>query len=145
MIQLALRSSVHADVPLALTRSSRIDGSATAVIINSRPARNTPAPKTASSTSLVPRSIVEESSRAGPLTLRSVQDAEVRQDDHDLPVAVIPDIARIRPVTETRAERNDVRVCRVVDHDARGQRIGQVLARHRGQQAIAVGRVGSLA
>src|SRR5690349_24536958 len=100
MIQLALRSPVHADVPLALARSSKIDGSATAVISNSSPARNTPAPKTASSTSRVPRSIVEESSREGRLALRRVEDAEVRQDDDDLPVAVISDIARIRPVTE---------------------------------------------
>ena len=38
-------------------RSTMIDGSATAVIISSRPARNTPVPKTASSTSAARRSI----------------------------------------------------------------------------------------
>ena len=48
MIQLALRSSIQAEVPFASTRSARIDGSATAVIISSRPARKTPAPNTAS-------------------------------------------------------------------------------------------------
>ena len=52
MIQLALRSSTHADVPLAVTRSARIEGRATAVIISSRPARNTPVPNTARSTGL---------------------------------------------------------------------------------------------
>ena len=52
MIQLALRSSIQADVPFGATRSARIDGSATAVIISSRPARNTPVPNTASSTTL---------------------------------------------------------------------------------------------
>src|SRR6478736_3642953 len=57
MIQLALRSSAHADEPLAATRSARIEGSATAVIINSRPARKTPVPNTASRTSAERRSI----------------------------------------------------------------------------------------
>ena len=42
MIQLALRSSIQAEPPVASARSSRIEGSATAVIISSRPARNTP-------------------------------------------------------------------------------------------------------
>ena len=50
MIQLALRSSIQADVPFAATRSARIDGRATAVIMSSSPARNTPVPNTTSST-----------------------------------------------------------------------------------------------
>ena len=50
MIQTALRSSTQAEPELGSARSARIDGSATAVTMSSRPARNTPAPTTASST-----------------------------------------------------------------------------------------------
>ena len=50
MIQLALRSSIHAEPPVGSARSARIDGSATAVTMSSSPARNTPIPTTASST-----------------------------------------------------------------------------------------------
>ena len=57
MIQLALRSSTQAEVPAASTRSARIDGSATAVIISSSPARNTPTPNTTSSASADRRSM----------------------------------------------------------------------------------------
>ena len=45
MIQLALRSSIQAEVPSASTRSARIDGSATAVIISSRPGEEDPGPE----------------------------------------------------------------------------------------------------
>src|SRR5689334_7615088 len=102
MIQLALRSSVHADVPFAWTRSARIDGSATAVIISSSPARNTPAPKTASSTRRVPRSMVDESSRTGRLVLRRGEDAELSDDD--LPSGVEPGVARVRPIAKPEAK-----------------------------------------
>ena len=57
MIQLALRSSTQADPSVGSARSARIDGSATAVTMSSRPARNTPAPTTASSTYAERRSI----------------------------------------------------------------------------------------
>ena len=57
MIQLALRSSIHADPPVGSTRSTRIDGSATAVIISSSPARKTPIPKTTRRVSAERRSI----------------------------------------------------------------------------------------
>ncbi len=50
MIQLALRSSIHADPLFGSARSARIDGSATAVTMSSRPARKTPTPMTARST-----------------------------------------------------------------------------------------------
>ena len=57
MIQLALRSSIQAELPFTSTRLARMDGRATAVIMSSRPARNTPVPNTASSTTAVRRSI----------------------------------------------------------------------------------------
>ncbi len=50
MIQLALRSSIQAEPLFGSARSVRIDGSATAVTMSSRPARKTPAPMTASRT-----------------------------------------------------------------------------------------------
>src|SRR3954447_1230235 len=55
MIQEALRSSTHAEPSVGSARSARIEGSATAVTISSRPARNTPTPTTASRTYADPR------------------------------------------------------------------------------------------
>jgi hypothetical protein len=57
MIQLALRSSIQAEAPIGSARSARIDGSATAVIISSSPARKTPVPNTIRSTIAERRSI----------------------------------------------------------------------------------------
>ena len=57
MIQLALRSSTQAEPDAGSARSEMIEGSATAVTISSRPARKTPAPRTASRTSAERRSI----------------------------------------------------------------------------------------
>src|SRR3954447_18234373 len=65
MIQLALRSSTQALDPFASTRSARIDGNATAVIISSSPARKTPVPNTASSTSAERRVIAASVSAPG--------------------------------------------------------------------------------
>ena len=57
MIQLALRSSTQAEPAVGSARSARIDGRATAVTRSSIPARKTPLPKTARSTSAERRSI----------------------------------------------------------------------------------------
>ena len=66
MIQEAFRSSTQA-VPFdGSARSSRIDGRATAVIISSRPDRNTPMPKTAS------RRSADRRVMAGSVVARSV-------------------------------------------------------------------------
>src|SRR3954453_12799330 len=56
MIQEASRSSLNAKMGSG-ANARMIAGSATAVIISSRPARKTPAPKTPSSTSAAPRLI----------------------------------------------------------------------------------------
>ena len=69
MIQLALRSSIQAEPPFGAPRSSRIEGSATAVTMSSSPARNTPTPMTASSTAaerrVMPGSVVVTAGPAG--------------------------------------------------------------------------------